>query len=284
MTDFPEELFKELKDKFLNAVVEKAAEDFEWTDTENENHEPITAEQAKENFKKEMREALEDKKLNERRKNGLALIKQHLGEYPNDRLCLKELEKADEIRMNKLKQALGQNFEKAQELLNQDEEINDLVDEINEQLIPGEPDAPKDLEYPPSMATEYNISLDTINTFYQIGLKLFQEGSIEEAISVFSYLAQMDEYNHEIWLALGMSLQKNQEWAPALEAFANAMVMNPADPAPYLYSIDCYIAQHDRQKAEVTMKLVDHFLTDENRAQFAPLIEQYQTLIQQQSF
>jgi tetratricopeptide (TPR) repeat protein len=273
------ELAVDFLNHYIEATVEDVARNMEWKDTETEDHKIITAAEAKEEFKKNFRESILNKKENERNERGYNLIMQHLGEYPNDRLCLKELEQVTQKYEASIKEMMDKNIDKINGILHADIDFNNLVQTLKK-LPPPTSEGDADNFFSP-IGGKFKLSHDTLTTFYQIGTKLYNEDQVEDAICVFSYLSALDDLNYEIWVSLGMSYQRAKEWKPALKAYTMANLVNPHNPIPYFYSIDCYLAINSKPDAETALKMGKHFISDENREQMAQLVNLYENLILQ---
>jgi type III secretion system low calcium response chaperone LcrH/SycD len=186
----------------------------------------------------------------QRTNKGFDLILQHLGEFPNDRLCLKELDAAAASAIASL-----------------------------ENLIDSDDD--DELEQPQSLANDWKLSPETLATFYQIGVNLYEQEDLEDAICVFTYLSSIDSNNFSVWFSLGMCLQRAEQWLPAIDAYSMANTLDPTDPIPYLYSIDCFLARNEKPYAEKCLETVRALVTDENREATEPLLDHYQALADQ---
>lgn len=267
------ELAVALVNNLLELTIDNVANKIDWQDVEVSPGKKLTADELKEDFKNHLHKTLDDRKSDQRIYNGFGIIMQHLGEYPNERHCLKEVENATQILKSSLQEVLGPNLENATEALSTKIDF-DTYEQVIDKLPTSE-----NPTMPPSLAETWKLSLDTLETFYQIGTKLYENEKLEEAISVFSYLSIIDVYNPNVWLSLGMCHHKGNDWFEALKAFTMVNILNPENPLPYLYSIDCYLANHDRNNARASFQLASHFITNENREPFAPLIKKYESLV-----
>lgn len=275
-----DELAADFVGKFLEATVKSAANDGTWVDDDLPNHKKVSAEESKTLFEKRLYETLDPTQEAKRYERGFDLILQHLGEYPNDRLCLKELQTAAQILAASIKEMVGpEQLEKAKVLLSREIAYEKIVDVIQSANPPDREDS--QLELPPSIAHQCHLSVDTLSTIYEIGSKLFNENQIEEAICVFAYLTFLDGYNHDVWLSLGICYSKAQEWISAIKSYTMASLMKPENPMPYLYSIDCFLALNDKLDAEASLYMANYFINDENREKMAKSIAHYESLLNQ---
>lgn len=218
---------------FLEANIDEAAD-----------HLQKAANEAKEKYKQNLREPINSQKIEERMSNGYWVIRKHLGEYANDRLCLIEMEKAA-------------------------------------QLIESTPPNEEEGQIPKPLAEKLNISAETLAVFYKIGTKLADANEIEEAIAVFTFLSMLDGFSHEIWLSLGLCHLRANEWIPAIKAFTMAAFFNPDKPSSYIGSIECYLALQNKENASSALHMAKTCINDENKATLTPIIEHYEGLIHQ---
>jgi tetratricopeptide (TPR) repeat protein len=240
---------------FLEACIEETANHKEWNDMETPDHRHLTADEAKQEFKKNLRDPATRAKMEERSPEGLVLIMKKLGEYPNDRMCLKELEDAVKI------------IESTPGLLPTSGEPGAGTHEIQ-----GEAD-----ELPPAL--KFNFSPETLSVFFDIGFKMYTENQIEEAICVFSFLSILNCYSPEVWLNLGLSHHLAMEWIPALQSLNIAGLLNPINPIPHFCSIECYLALNNKEKAQIAFQKAKELISDDNQESLAPIVEYFEALI-----
>jgi tetratricopeptide (TPR) repeat protein len=273
-----EQLVSEFIDNFRDSYIEQFAGALDWKDVEMDtpDHKKFSANEIKGEFKKIIRESLDDTKANERSSAGFNLIIKHLGEYPNDRLCLKELENAAKSLRTSLDDAIGPNADKMQQTLSENIDFVTTLETMSE-----DSNADEEFATPPSLAEQWQVSPETLMTFYQIGVKLYEELKLEEAICVFTYLSLLDQYNHDVWVSLGMCQQRANEWMNAIQSYTTASLMNPLNPIPYFYSIDCYIGINNYTNAHTSLQMAEHFITEENKEQMTPLLAHYKQVILQ---
>jgi tetratricopeptide (TPR) repeat protein len=256
-----EESAVDVMSEFLDSVIEEATNGVVWKE-----------EDAKEEFKKKLHNPLDTKKIEERCDKGLAYILQHLGAYPNDRLCLKELEKAAMIAATAPEQTKVTQKKHAHNIANVDPRL------AREAMIKHSAQSDES-DLPPSLADQWHISHETLATFYDIGTKAYNDKKIEDAICVFTYLSLLNGYSHEVWLSLGICHFQAEEWVAAIQAYTMANLINPHDPLPFFYSIDSYLKLNNKVNAETALHMAKYFITDENREQMAPLVEYYEKFV-----
>ncbi|ELR67207.1 Type III secretion chaperone protein for YopD (SycD) [Photobacterium marinum] len=96
----------------------------------------------------------------------------------------------------------------------------------------------------------YELSPETLETFYQVGYGLYQGGSYAEAEKVFRFLCLFDHYGLRHFIALGSCLQMQKQYQPAIESFSYAGVLDCTDPRPPFHAAECYLALGQREKAK----------------------------------
>lgn len=115
------------------------------------------------------------------------------------------------------------------------------------------------------------LSRATYNTFYSIGLKLWNEGAAEDSLCVFLYLTQLNRLIFEPQLLLGFACQAVKEYELALGAFWNASTLDPKHPEPFFRSAECYSALGEKEKANEILEIIEKEMTDFDRNRLARL-------------
>jgi len=90
---------------------------------------------------------------------------------------------------------------------------------------------------------------ETMEKFYTIGRKLFEQQEYREAADAFIFLTTLNPMVHEYWLGLGMAEQLNGGHQGALLAYAMAILTNLENPVPHYHSASCYRELGDKQGA-----------------------------------
>lgn len=105
-------------------------------------------------------------------------------------------------------------------------------------------------EIPPSFQETFLVSDETIEHFYQCGLRLYNQKCYGEASDVFFVVSSLDHRRHNTWMALGLAEKGLKNWELALSAFCMGSATNIKDPLSFIYSAECYTALGQKHDAE----------------------------------
>lgn len=107
----------------------------------------------------------------------------------------------------------------------------------------------KELEEGKTAQEIIGFSDEVMSKFYKAAYLLFEHKRYKDAGNAFLFLATLNPYNHDYWLGLGMSLQMDQDYEAAIDAYELSAICNMESPVPYFYLAKCLFAIHDRQSA-----------------------------------
>ncbi len=96
----------------------------------------------------------------------------------------------------------------------------------------------------------FALSEDTMDRFYQCGVRLYQDKNYQKAADAFFVVSSIDYRRHGVWLGLGLAEQELGHHQFALSAFSMAALTNMQDPMSFVYSAECYIALKEYKDAE----------------------------------
>lgn len=102
---------------------------------------------------------------------------------------------------------------------------------------------------PDSFQEIMGLSDETIEHCYQSGCRCFEAHHYKEAADIFFLLSVLSPYRFNIWLSQGLAEKKARHYDKALRAFAMATLIDMANIAPHIHSIECYLALHEMQNA-----------------------------------
>lgn len=120
------------------------------------------------------------------------------------------------------------------------------------------------------------ISNQSLDTMYSMGYKLFQDNEIKKALSVFSLLANINNYVYEYWLAIGICYMQEKDYLRALHAFSMASLIDLPQAAPHLYSANIYLISGERELAQETLDYCLSISTKESQQSCSSMIEDLQ--------
>lgn len=211
---------------------------------------PLSGEEKRNSFKKGLKNLINNPEEREKVKEGCEILEKNLGLLSNEKECRKTLIKA------------GKNYEKLMlDIINN--EASDLDTEnskVDDDLI---------LADLPTLADQLKITSDEFASFYEVGLKLYEQKKHLEAARVFQFLTVLNAFRFEVWIARGMCHQILQEWFHAIHSYTMASLSNPLDPISYIYAAECFIEIKDWENTKGSLGLAEYF----NRQKKDPAIE-----------
>ena len=126
-----------------------------------------------------------------------------------------------------------------------------------------------------------NLSEHSLGIFYTAGVKLYEGHDYRKAADLFFLLTLIDYQRHNIWLSLGLSEMKNNQFEQALNAFTMATATKNDSSLPYIYSAECSIALHRPQEASALLALARDGLSKLTIDEREVLLRQINSLEQQ---
>jgi secretion system chaperone SscA len=120
---------------------------------------------------------------------------------------------------------------------------------------------------------QYNLSDSCLHSVYGYATLLLQDpGQIDNALSLYTLLTQLNPYVFEYWLARGICWMEKQRYFEALYAFSMASLLEFDKSLPHLYSSQCYLKMNQEPLAKETFELVMSKLSDEDNSTYSALI------------
>lgn len=133
---------------------------------------------------------------------------------------------------------------------------------------------------PPTLSKFMNFSDSTIDILYSTGVRYLQKQNFSKAADIFFFLSLIDFHRHNIWVSLGISEMKLQQFEPALNAFAMASITNSQALYPYLYSAECCIALQRYKESNTYLTLAKEALESLSAEEKDLMLERIQFLQQ----
>ncbi len=106
----------------------------------------------------------------------------------------------------------------------------------------------------------FALSEDTMDRFYQCGVRFYQAKNYQKAADVFFVISSIDYRRHGVWLGLGLAEQELGHHQFALTAFSMAALTDMEDPMSFVYSAECYIALKEYKDAEECIQTALDFI------------------------
>lgn len=86
------------------------------------------------------------------------------------------------------------------------------------------------------------VSDSSLEKMYQAAKSLYEQKNFSHSADAFGFLTILNPNRHAFWLGLANSEFYNQNYEPALFAYAFSSQVNPNDPFTHLFSCRCYEA------------------------------------------
>ncbi|EXJ15656.1 SycD/LcrH family type III secretion system chaperone [Imhoffiella purpurea] len=93
------------------------------------------------------------------------------------------------------------------------------------------------------------IAREELEAVYGIAYNSYAGGDYQKARKLFQFLCFFDHLERKYWLGLGGCRQMLEDYAPAIEAYTFAMLLDSSDPAPPFHAAECHIGLGDREAA-----------------------------------
>ena len=124
-----------------------------------------------------------------------------------------------------------------------DEELQRMVSQIGEE---GKP-----------LYVATGMSEDQIEALYSVAYNLYNAGKLEDALKIFVSLCMFSHLDMRFWRGLGATAQALKNYEYALQAYAYAAVLDPADPRAIYHTMECQLALKNYPQALAAAEYLD---------------------------
>ena len=90
-----------------------------------------------------------------------------------------------------------------------------------------------------TVADVRGISREQLEAVYHVAYTYYNSGKFDDAETLFKFLCMVEHTDHKYWTALGAVRHAKKDYAKAIEAYAQAALLNASDPKPHLYAAEC---------------------------------------------
>lgn len=123
-----------------------------------------------------------------------------------------------------------------------------------------------------SMQKAIGISNETYQSFYKIGLELFNQQEIDPALSVFLLLTRLNAHYVDPWLGLGYCYQQLSKYQEAIECYEEAIKLEPNYSKPYLGMAECHFAMGQMKETKEILEKAMLYLGEDSKESLTELI------------
>jgi type III secretion system low calcium response chaperone LcrH/SycD len=103
---------------------------------------------------------------------------------------------------------------------------------------------------------------------YALAFSLYQSGDYQKAETAFRLLCARQPLKPKYWIGLGATLQQDQNYPEAMNAWAMASLIEPEDPYPHFHAAECAISIENLNEARLALMEAEKRITAEH-----PLME-----------
>ncbi len=83
----------------------------------------------------------------------------------------------------------------------------------------------------------------------------YEAGNAEKAVEGFQALCLQNPLEARFWFGLGASLQESHSYEHALQSWAMAALLDPANPYPHFYAAECSVSLNLLDDASLALDL-----------------------------
>ena len=106
-----------------------------------------------------------------------------------------------------------------------------------------------------------------MEAFYSVAYNLYQSGKFEDSHQIFKLLCFYDHLELKYWMGLGACRQMTQNYDGAVQAYAQAAMLDIENPQVPLHAADCFLAMGRMEEADSALTAALHF--SEGKPQYA---------------
>lgn len=96
---------------------------------------------------------------------------------------------------------------------------------------------------------------------YRLTTSLFERGEFAKCSSLSSVLTILNPLVYAYWIAYALSTIHQERYQEALLPLAVATLLNPEEPAPRLWSAECYLCTQDFNSAQAELIEAEHLIS-----------------------
>lgn len=99
------------------------------------------------------------------------------------------------------------------------------------------------------------IKPEELEAIYATGFMLYNNGRYKDAEKIFQSLCLLNHTESRFWIALGNTRQVQKNYAPAIDAYGMAYLLNASNPTPILQAAQCHLHLNHTDEAKEALEL-----------------------------
>lgn len=107
------------------------------------------------------------------------------------------------------------------------------------------------------------ITQKTLDIIEVIGQHKYAQGDYRGCSALFTLLCLLNPVNFNYWTRLGIAKQECQNFEEALDAYDQALTLNPEDVRDHLFSAECFVRLGDKNQAKDECKTIKDLINNE---------------------
>lgn len=100
---------------------------------------------------------------------------------------------------------------------------------------------------------------------YSLGHEHYSQGEYRKAKKLFLTLIFSDPSQSSYWKGFAASVQMQEKYAEAAQAWAMVALLNERDPLPHFHAAECLLAVGEKSEAKLALKSAEERLKGKDR-------------------
>ena len=106
------------------------------------------------------------------------------------------------------------------------------------------------------------IKESSLEDIYSCAYNLYNSKKYEQALKLFQGMAVYNHIDKRFWMGIGACNQMLQQYSNAIPAYFYATILDPDDPLPLFYSVECHLALKNYPQACAALEAIKPILED----------------------
>ena len=107
-----------------------------------------------------------------------------------------------------------------------------------------------------------SIKESSMEDIYSCAYNLYNSKKYEQALILFQGMAIYNHIDKRAWMGVGACNQMLQQYNKAIPAYFYTTLLDPDDPLPLFYSVECHLALKNYPQARAALEAIKPILED----------------------